>query len=133
MNSIKIDVSKSNLKSFGLILSAILTVFGSYKYFNGFTQYIYFIILGLVIGAISFIYPKLLKPVYVPWIKAALFIGNIVSKIILTILYILVVSPIGIIFKLTGKQFLSIKDPGTVTYWIKREGRDDKKSLERQF
>ncbi len=56
------------------------------------------------------------------WMELALFIQKIVSRIILTIIYLLTVLPISLVGRLFGKEFLALKkNPNATTYWENRE------------
>jgi len=65
----------------------------------------------------------------------ALLLGWFTSRVILTILFYLVLTPIGFIAKIFGKKFLSLKiDDGAKSYWEKREVKStDLTEYERQF
>jgi hypothetical protein len=69
----------------------------------------------------------LLKPAWltVPnrlWTKIGVLLGHIVSPIALGILFYGVLTPIGLIIRLFGKDPLRLKlDPGAQTYWIERK------------
>ena len=87
-----------------------------------------FLFLGLVT-------PSLLKPIQKVWMSLAIVIGWFVTRVILTVLFYLVVTPIGLVAKLSGKRFLDINfDRGVDSYWIPRETtKFNKRSYENQF
>lgn len=63
------------------------------------------------IGAllIDMIYPKIFLPAAIIWLGFANVIGGIVSKVILTVIFFLVVTPLGFIKRLTGSEPLQLK------------------------
>jgi hypothetical protein len=79
--------------------------------------------------------PTALKPLYYPWMILAIMVGWLMTRIILSIMYYAIVSPIGIGFRLFGKKFLERKfDRNIITYWNERkQSKKDLKTLEDQF
>jgi hypothetical protein len=66
--------------------------------------------------------PAALKPLYGLWMKFAMVLAWVNTRIILSLTYFLVFTPIGLILKLLGKDLIKEKwDPKATTYWIERE------------
>ena len=61
--------------------------------------------------------------------------GHIMTLVIMVIIFYLIVTPIGFIASLTGKEFLNMKiDKSAKSYWVVREQTHrDKATYERQF
>lgn len=91
--------------------------------------------ISLVFLAVSFVYPVLLAPLNKLWLKFGALLHSITSPIILGVMFYLVITPIGLLMRLAGKDFLRLKpDPDSPSYWIRREPPGpDKNSLHRQF
>ena len=93
--------------------------------------------LGVSLGflAVSLTFPALLAPLNKTWLKFGALLHSITSPIILGVMFYLVITPIGLIMRLTGKDFLRLKfDPDCSSYWIRREPPGpDRNSLHRQF
>ena len=72
---------------------------------------------------ISFILaPDRLSPVYKMWLKIGHVIGKIITTLILTILYFLVMTPAAIIKRFFGGRPLPIKPDKTISsYWVTRD------------
>ena len=82
--------------------------------------YIFGVLAALGLGFI--VLPFQLKPVYVGWHKVAHFIGIVVTTLILTLAYYLVITPSGLIKRLFGGTPLPVKpDRNSSTYWVTRE------------
>jgi large-conductance mechanosensitive channel len=74
-----------------------------------------FLILGLMNS-------KLLTPLNKLWFKFGMILGAIVSPVVMGVVFFLVVTPIGLIMKIMGKDLLNKKyDKKKRTYWIKRD------------
>ena len=82
----------------------------------------------------GFLYPKALKPVQKVWMTMALLMGWVMTRLLLGILFYGVITPIGLILRMSGKDFMSrkwSKDAGT--YWIDRSVKRDSASYETQY
>ena len=87
----------------------------------------------VVLGTVA---PRVLRLIYVGWMSLAFFLGFVVSNILLTLFFYVVVTPIGLIARLAGKDFLNRKlDAQTESYWIIRDRSmpEQKKNYEQQF
>src|SRR5688500_12362393 len=58
--------------------------------------------LGVLIFLWSLVAPRSLPPVYRAWMAFGTKLGTIVSTVLLTVAYFLVVAPVGLIMRLTG-------------------------------
>jgi hypothetical protein len=82
---------------------------------------------------------QIMTPVYKSWMLLALIMGFIMTRVIITIVYFSLITPIGIIRRLSGsetpKMIRASKDElkKRSSYWIQRETPYDKESTERQF
>ncbi len=79
--------------------------------------------------------PRLYKHFHKVWIGFSLALGYFMSRLLLTLLFFLVITPISLIMRLAGKDPLNMKiDKTTPSYWIKKPPRALKaKDYERQF
>ena len=118
----ELDTSPRNLRKFGLVVGGVFGLLAIWFWWRGKAFYPYVLILGVSLVVFGLIWPKVLKQVYVIWMSLALVLGLIVSTALLTILFYLVVTPIGLVARLTGKDFLSQKlDAKANSYWIARD------------
>ena len=68
------------------------------------------------------------------WMKLGFLLGKIISPIVMSILFFLLITPVALITKIFGRDELLLKKKNDLSYWKKR----DKKSLstnnfEKQF
>ena len=118
----ELDTSPRNLRKFGLVVGGVFGLLAVWFWWRGKAFYPYVLIPGVSLVVFGLIWPKLLKQVYVIWMSLALVLGLIVSTALLTILFYLVVTPVGLVARLSGKDFLSQKlDPNANSYWIERD------------
>lgn len=61
-------------------------------------------------------------------------LGWITTRLILGLFFFLVLTPVGLLMRLLGKDVLGEKlDPTTDSYWKKVEDAEDPQMMERQF
>jgi hypothetical protein len=91
--------------------------------------------IALVFLAVSLVAPALLAPFNRLWLKFGELLHRITSPIILGVMFFGVITPIGFLMRLAGKDLLRMKfDPHCTSYWIRREPPGpEKTSLKRQF
>ena len=78
--------------------------------------------LALAVGLPGLAVPALLKPVYIGWMLAAFPIGWTVSHLLLGSIFYLVITPIGLMLRLFGRDPMQRKfDRETKSYWIEHE------------
>ncbi len=111
--------SSRELRKFGITMAIACIVVGAILFFRDKSAWIYlayisgfFLISGLLV-------PRILLPIEWVWMKIAFVLGIIVTNILLTLTFFLVITPIGLMMRLFGKDFLSLRfDKNTGTYWI---------------
>ena len=130
-----IKSSKKDLRKFGITVGSVLVVLAIVFYFLDRSYFIYFGAAGLVLIIMGFISPVILKPLNKVWMGLAIVLGWLSSRIILIIVFYLVLTPISLIAKISGKKFLDLKyNSEKDSYWIKREIiKPDRSSYEKQY
>jgi len=125
-------IKKYDLKIFAIIWSAIFTITGVLPLLKGEEIKIWAIVIALIFNIIAFTKPQILTQFYKIWMKFGEFIGGIMSKIMMTILYFGIFTPVSIFLKLIGKDLLNKKvDKSQESYWIERETQPE--SMKNQF
>lgn len=105
-------------------------------WWRGRDYYLYLLVISIIFLLVSLIAPILLKPIHKIWMILAILLGWLRRRVILIILYYLIITPIGILTRLFGKDFLDLKfkKNATDSYWIPRGTfKFDKKNYERPF
>lgn len=133
INNIKED--KTTLRKFGLTVGTVIFLIGIVLYLTGKSSSVVFGGVGVLLILFGLILPNILKPLNKIWMILALIMGWFMSRVILTILFYFVLTPIGITAKIFGKKFLNLKiDKEVKSYWKKREKTvNEKIDYERQF
>ncbi len=130
-----IKSGKKQLQQFGIILGIVLGLLGGWFILREKNGYLYLFAFSIAFVLVSLAVPELLKPIQKIWMSIAICIGWLVTRVILTLLFYLVVSPIAILARLLGKDFLDRKlEPAKDSCWIAKEpAKFDKANYENQF
>lgn len=74
---------------------------------------------GLLLAATGLVLPGLLRPLYRLWMMLAVVLGFVMTRIILTVVFFAVVTPIGLVMRVLGRDpLVKQPDPQADTYWI---------------
>ena len=128
-------LSKAELRKFGLTVGGAFAVFGAISWWRGheLPPRVLWTLAALLMvpGAVA---PAVLGPVHRVWMAFATVLGHVNTRIILTVLFYLVMTPVGLIMRLFRDPLdRSLRDRST-TQWIKRESQPvDPGRYERQF
>ena len=85
------------------------------------------ILIVILFIIITIIKPSLFYPLNKFWIKLGFIIGRITTPILSGLLFFLIVTPIGFIFKILKKDILKLNFERKKTYWIKKEIKSNMK------
>lgn len=130
-----IKESKKDLRKFGLTVGGVLLLIAALLFYFEKPSAMYFALIGGVLFLSGIVIPQILKPLNKFWMGLAIVLGFFMSRLILTILFYIALTPISIIAKISGKKFIFLKyDKSAKTYWEKRTIVKTKQlDYERQF
>jgi len=128
----KVEKISSN-RSFGLLFFIVFFIIAFWSFRGNIEQIkIWSISLSIIFLILGLINSKLLTPLNKSWHYLGIILGIIVSPIVMGLIYFLVVSPIGFIMRLIGKDLLKLKyDKSIKSYWINKEKL--KSTMKNQF
>ena len=133
--------NKRELRQFGAVFLTGFVAIGSLKYFWPWEWLIsrdeklglVLIIIGLLVGAIALTGTRVALPLYWGWLGIAYVLGNIMSRIIVAAIFFLVVTPLGLLSRLVGRNRLQLKKPDNTSYWQQISLPKEIEQYERQF
>ena len=126
----KIKISSN--RNFGLVFFVVFLIVALWPLKHDEDIRLWSLGLSIIFFILGILNSKLLTPLNKPWFKFGIFLGVIVSPIIMGVVYFLVVTPTGILIRLLGKDLLKMdKTKSASTYWIKREKIDS--TMKKQF
>jgi hypothetical protein len=126
---------KKELRNFGITIGIALGLFGGLFLWRGKTYYLYFFIIAAVFFFLGIVLPSLLKLFHKGWMTISILMGWLMTRIILIILFYGILTPIGLISRLCGQDFLDKKlNKNAPSYWVLRDKQKvDKKTYQQQF
>jgi hypothetical protein len=128
--------SRKELKAFSLLLIVFFAIVAWLAHRKGASIETAWMIAsgGAVVGVAGLFSPAFIRVVYVVWMTAVFPIGFVVSNVVLAIVFYGVVTPIGLLAKLTGRNALQLGfDRDAKTYWNPRQQIKDPRRYFRQY
>lgn len=124
-----------DLRKFGLMVGGVFAAVGLLFLWRHPGRSPYFLWPGGMLMLLGLALPRALKWVYIAWMSLAFVLGFIMAHLILTLFFFLVITPMGLVARLMGKDFLSLKlDRAAKTYWRPRSQKPKSAAdYERQF
>ena len=127
MKELKIPTNRN----FGIVFFIVFLLIGLWPLINGEVPRYWSLIISFIFLILGLLNSKILNPLNYLWFKFGIFLGNIISPIVMGIIFFLVVTPIGVIMRILKKDILNLKKNNKDTYWIKR--KESKTSMKKQF
>lgn len=110
------------LRKFGLMVGGVFLAIAAFLLWRKVEWGIYLAYVGAPLFLVGAVFPRALKQVYLGWMAMALAIGTVMTAVLLTLFFILVITPVGLFFKLIGRDILQRKfDREAPSYWITKE------------
>jgi hypothetical protein len=139
MKSILADIkniksTKKDLRKAGITIAIVLLLIFSFLLFkHKYNQAL--LISTVILALISLMIPILLKPFHKVWISFSIIMGWFMSRLILTVLFFLVMTPLKMVATIFGKKFLDKTfKTNQNSYWHIRQNKEiTKEAFEKQF
>ena len=116
------DVQGGSNRSFGLVFTVFFAIVGLLPLIGGRGVRGWALGLGALFLAVALLHPAVLAPLARLWMKFGLLLHRIVSPIALGVMFFLVITPMGLLMRLFGKDPLRLRfDRSADSYWIPRD------------
>ena len=125
------DIKISSNRSFGIVFFVVFILVALYPLIYSGEIRIWSIVLSLIFLTLGLLNSKILTPLNKIWFKFGIILGKIISPIIMGVIFFLVVTPIGLLMRLLGKDLLNLKYNKNKSYWIEKKG--PKSKMKNQF
>ena len=126
----EIQINKKSNITFGIFFFIFFLIIGLYPLASVEVIRIWSVVLSLVFLIITIIKPNLFTFLNRSWIQFGIFLGKMISPIVMGLVFFFVVTPIGILVRILKKDVMGLKR-GASSYWIDRE--DKLQSMKKQF
>ena len=125
------DVKISSNKSFGIVFFVVFLITGLFPLINDQEIKVWSLLASLIFLILGLINSKILTPLNKVWFKFGIFLGKIISPIVMGLIFFLVVTPIAFLMRMLNKDLLNLKFSKNSSYWI--EKTDPKSTMKNQF
>jgi len=112
--------SNSSNRSFGIVFFIFFSLVSIWPFFYGSDIRVWALILGFTFLILGLLNSKILTPLNSVWIKFGEYLGKFISPIIMMFIFFIIITPIGFILKILGKDILNLKFTDKSSYWLKR-------------
>ena len=125
------EVKIGSNRSFGIVFFVVFLIIATFPLMNGDELRLWSLTISVVFLFLGLINSKILNPLNKLWFKFGVFLGKIISPLVMGIIFFLLVTPIGLLMRLLNKDLLNLKLNKKETYWI--EKIDTKSKMKNQF
>jgi len=125
------DIKISSNRSFGVVFFIVFLLIAIYPLINQGEIRIWSVLISLLFLILGIVNSKILTPLNKVWFKFGIFLGKIISPVVMGIIFFLVVTPIAFLMRMLKKDLLNLKLNKNSSYWI--EKTDPKSTMKNQF
>ena len=125
------EIKLGSNRSFGIVFFVVFLLIATFPLLNHGDIRLWSLLLSFIFLILGLVNSKILTPLNKLWFKFGIFLGKIISPLIMGIIFFLVVTPIGILMRLLGKDLLNLKHNKNKSYWIDKTG--PKSKMRNQF
>ncbi len=129
MQNNKIKLSSN--RSFGIVFFIVFLIISIYPLLNNNSIRLWSLVIGIIFLTLGLMNSKFLTPLNKLWHRFGILLGNIISPIVMGIVFFMIVTPTSIILKIFGKDILNLKKNNSKSYWIDVLNRNSK--MKNQF
>lgn len=120
-------------RQFGILVAAILSIVSIWLIVRDSDRYVYTLIIGSIFLLLSLFFPILLRPVLRAWLFFGYILGWINTKILLTFIFLFILTPIALLMKVFRVNKKNKKSNDQDSYWIARTEQSTSGSMEKQY
>ena len=111
----------SSNRSFGIIFFIVFLLISVWPILKGLEIRVWALIIPLIFLLLGLINSNFLTPLNKTWIKFGILLGKIIAPLVMGLIFFLIVTPIGLLLRIFGKDVLNLKFSKANSYWLKRE------------
>ena len=118
-------------RSFGIVFFIVFLIIATWPLINDSEIRYWSLAISFIFLFLGIINSKLLTSLNKIWFKIGILLGNIISPIVMGIIFFLVVTPTSIIMKILKKDLLNLKKNNKNSYWIEKKKQSSR--MKKQF
>lgn len=121
-------------REFGIVMASVILILSLLiPWLNGREASLSLIFIALGTAGVAMIYPRALRPIYKLWMKIGHVLGIINSYIILSLIFLLLIFPVGIVMRILGHDPMERKRDHKMASYFGPINKRDSKHIERPF
>ena len=134
-NHVAAEVTDKQARKSALLVAAVLVGIAAWTLYRGRTGVV--IVLGSLGAALvvaGLLVPVAARAFHVAWMRFAVALGHVNSRVLLTLVYYLAVTPYGVVSRLVRRDPLRRRGEVQGSYWVERKTtRQAREGFERLF
>ena len=112
------NIKVSSNRSFGIVFFIFFFIISIFPLLKNEDIKIWAVIIAIIFLILGLLNSSILYPLNKIWFKFGILLGNVVSPIVMGIVFYAVVTPTSIIVRMFGKDLLNLKKNNKKSYWI---------------
>ena len=125
------EIKISSNKSFGIVFAIVFFLIALWPIIKSDDIRIWSLIVSIIFLILGIMNSSILTPLNKIWFRFGIFLGNLIAPVVMGIIFFFVVTPIGLIMRLFGRDLIKLKKNNENSYWI--EKKDTESSMKKQF
>tara|TARA_B100001063_G_C16551318_1_gene446201 strand:+ start:98 stop:481 length:384 start_codon:yes stop_codon:yes gene_type:complete len=125
------DIKINSNRSFGIVFFIVFLLISLYPLINNESIRVWSAIVSLIFLILGLINSRILTPFNHLWFKLGMFLGKIISPLIMGMIFFFVVTPIGLFMRFLKKDLINLRFNNSKSYWIEKKG--PKSNMKNQF
>jgi len=128
-------VTDAQARKSALLVAAVLSAIAAWNLYHGRTWvFAVFGSLGAALVVAGLFFRAGARAFHIAWMRFAVALGHVNSRVLLTLMYYLVFMPYGVVSRLAGRDPLRRRGRGGESYWVERKRtRQAREGFERLF
>ena len=128
-------VTDAQARKSALLVAAVLLAIAAWNLYRGRTTVVVvFASAGAALVVAGLLVPPAARAFHTAWMRFAVLLGHVNSRVLLTLVYYLVVTPYGVVTRLVGRDPLRRRGAKGESYWVERKTtRQPRGQFERLF
>ena len=114
------NIKVSTNRSFGIVFFLFFFIISIFPLFKDEDIRIWAVIVAIIFLILGLLNSSILSPLNKIWFKFGILLGNVISPIVMGIVFFAVVTPTSLIMRMFGKNLLGLKKDNKKSYWIER-------------
>ena len=128
-------VTNAQARKSALVVATVLLLIAAWNFYRGRTNVvIIFASIGAALIIAGLFIPAAARAFHKGWMRLAVALGHVNSRVLLTLMYYLVFTPYGLVSRLVGRDPLRRRGERGESYWVERKRtRQEREQFERLF